>query len=140
MEKHNGYFKKIDFVFFNAGKIRELVKEAKMGASIEHNTNGSGVSDPTAAEAMHNMMPIRFITLQGNRLEWPERWLHVVDMVYLLCDEFLLSVLRAKYNNENYKTTCRRLSIAQSTHSKMIAKIKHYQELCAVQEGLIRIF
>jgi hypothetical protein len=34
MEKHNGYFKKIDFVFFNAGKIRELVKEAKMGASI----------------------------------------------------------------------------------------------------------
>lgn len=139
MEKHNGYFKKIDFVFYNAGKIREAVDEAKNGAA-EHNSNGSGVSDPTAAQAIHNMMPVKVVQVCGSKLEWPEAWLRVVDIVYLKCDNIHLAILQARYGGENYKKTCHRLSIAQSTYSRMWANVRHCQELCAVQEGLIRVF
>lgn len=139
MERHNGYFKKIDFVFNNAGKIREAVQEAKYGKQ-EHNVNGSGVSDPTAAEAMHNIMPIRFVEIDGGRLEWPESWLRVYDMTYKFCDEMQLDVMVSKYAKENYKVTCERLNISQPTRSRLWAQVRHIQELCAVQEQLIRIF
>jgi hypothetical protein len=139
MEKHNGYFKKIDFVFFNAGKIKEAVEEAKY-KPIEHSENGSGVGDPTATQAIHNIMPIRFVTVDGNRLEWPEAWLRVYDITYKKCTDLLLDVLNAYYLGEDYKKTCDKLNISQSTHSRLKGQFRHIQELCAVQEGLIRIF
>lgn len=139
MEKRNGYFKKIDFVFFNAAKIREAVTDAKYGP-MEHGVNGSGVGDPTATQAIHNIMPVRFIRVEGNQLEWPEAWLHVYDMVRAMCDAIELDVMQAHYGDENYKKTCRRLNIAQATHSRLWGQVRHYQELCAVQEGLIRVF
>lgn len=139
MERRSGYFKKIDFVFFNVRKIKDAVMDEKFGG-VARNNNGSGVSDPTAAAVMHHMLPIRVITINGSQLEWPEKWLHMVDMVYTMCDESHMTLLNARYGGENYKKTCRRMSIAQSTYSKMWSRIRHYQELCAVQEGLVRIF
>lgn len=139
MEKHNGYFRKIDFVFYNANKIREAVQDAKY-KPIEHSVNGSGVGDPTAAQAIHNIMPIRFVTVEGNQLEWPEAWLRVYDMTYKLCNALQLEVLMAFYRDEDYKKTCEHLNISQPTHSRLKGQFRHVQELCAVQEGLIRIF
>lgn len=139
MEYSKVHFKKIDFVFFNAGKIRDAIVEARCGR-VEHNVNGSGIGDPTAAQAMHRIMPIKAVVIDCKRLEWPESWMRVVDAVYNLCDERHLYVLAAKYGGENYKRVCQQLHIAQSTHSKMWSEIRRFQELCAVQEGLIRIF
>jgi hypothetical protein len=139
LEKHNGYFKKIDFVFYNAHKIREAVEEAKF-KPIDHNANGSGVGDPTAAQAIHNILPIKYVTVEGKRLEWPEAWLRVYDVTISKCTPIMLGVLRAFYNDENYIKTCDRLGISQPTHSRLKGQFRHIQELCAVQEGLIRVF
>lgn len=134
-----GYFKKIDFVFANEKKIRELVMEAKQGSG-EHGANGGGVSDPTAAQAIHNVMPIRFITVNGSRLEWPEAWLRVIDMVRMRCSAEQIVVLQGMTMKESYHKTLRKLNVSQSTLSRMRHEVRHFQELCAVQEGLIRIF
>lgn len=139
MEKHNGYFKKIDFVFQNKGKIREAIKEAREGVSRHRECNGSGLSDPTAAQAVNNVMPLRFVKIDDGILEWPEAWLRVVDMFYTICDPVFIDVMESKYAEEPYQKTCDRIGISQPTRSRYWGKVRHLQELCAVQEGLIRI-
>lgn len=142
MRKATGYFKKIDFVFFNERQIRAMVRDIRNGA-VEHEANGSGISDPTAAQAIRNIIPIKTIYVNGYRLEWPESWLHVVDVVKAKCLEYNKSYLRVLdwyYKRVPYQQVCEEISVEQSTLSKMWKEVRHLQELCAVQEGLIRVF
>jgi hypothetical protein len=142
MDRSSGYVKKIDFVFFNERKIRQLVREAKE-ESVRggHGANGSGISDPTAAQALHNLLPIKFVMIKDTRLEWPEAWLHVIDMVRTRLDPRHLIVMNDHYNKVHYSRTQIKLDVqAQSTISRMMSEVRHLQELCAVQEGLIRIY
>lgn len=139
MERSKSYFQKIDFVFFNAGQIRDAVIEAKCG-HVKTKGNGSGIGDPTASKAIYEMMPVQSVLVESKRLEFPEAWMRVVDAVYRLCDKRHSYVLSSKYGGISYHRVCQQLHISQSTHSKIWADIRRFQELCAVQEGLIKIF
>lgn len=142
MSKVCGYFKKIDFVFSNEGQIRATVRDIR-NDTADHEHNGNGVSDPTAAQAIQNVTPIRQIYVNGYRLEWPEAWLHVVDVVKIKCAECNKSYLRVldwKYKRIPYQQVCSEIGVEQSTLSKMWNEVQHLQELCAVQEGLIRVY
>lgn len=139
MGKEQPYFKKIDWVFFNERAIRAIVLDIRNDIG-KHEHNGSGVSDPTAAQAMRNVMPIRAISLYGCRLEWPEAWLRVVDMVRAHLDERYRAILEGHYKRHTQEKMTRKANSSQSTVSRMWKEIRHVQELCAVQEGLIRVF
>lgn len=141
MKQGKSYFHKIDFVFYNAGKIRDAILEAKYG-HVKTKGNGSGIGDPTASKALHDIMPIPTVLIESKPLKSPERWMRVVDGVYSLCDRDKRQsyVLSSKYGGISYHHVCQQLHISQSTHSKIWADVRRLQELCAVQEGLIKIF
>lgn len=139
MGKERPYFKKIDWVFYNERAIRAIVLDIRNGVN-DHESNGSGVSDPTAAQAIRNVTPIRSIHLYGCRLEWPEAWLHVTDMVRTLLDTPLRKVMEGHYRRQTQVRMTQEVNVNQSTVSKMWREIRHVQELCAVQEGLIRVY
>ena len=66
--KDQVYFKKIDFVFYNRAKIRKAVEETRIDKG-DKSSKGSGVSDPTAAVVLNKLSPLRFVVVDGRRLE-----------------------------------------------------------------------
>ena len=140
MPKNNeGYFAKIDFVFYNVPRIKKAVEEARQDRGNK-TFNGPGVADPTAAVVLNNLSPLRYVVLGNGRLEYPERWLKLVDLVYCHVNDIGRECLDGKYiKGETNKQTYERINIEQSTHSRAWKEIKHIQELYAVQLGLIRV-
>lgn len=136
---YKGYFKKIDFVFFNRKKIRKAIDEARADRGNK-NFNGSGIADPTAAVAINNLSPLRYVFIDGSRLESPDLWLMFVDLVYKNATDFGRECLDGFYvKHETYKQTYTRLHADQSTLSRAWKDLNHLQELYAVQLGLIRV-
>lgn len=136
---YGGYFTKIDFVFYNAQRIKKAVEEARADKGNK-SYNGSGISDPTAAVVLNNLSPLRYVVLDAKRLEYPERWLKLVDLVYKNVNDIGRACLDGKYvKRESSKQTYTRINIEQSTHSRAWKEIKHIQELYAVQLGLVRV-
>ena len=137
--KQAGYFAKIDWVFYNARKIKKAVEEARSDKGNK-TRNGSGIADPTAAVVLNNLSPLRYVVLDAKRLEYPERWLKLVDLVYKNVNDIGRACLDGKYvKRESSKQTYTRINIEQSTHSRAWKEIKHIQELYAVQLGLVRV-
>ena len=136
---YGGYFTKIDFVFYNSARIKKAVEEARADKGNK-SYNGSGISDPTAAVVLNNLSPLRYVVLDAKRLEYPERWLKLVDLVYKNVNDIGRACLDGKYvKRESSKQTYTRINIEQSTHSRAWKEIKHIQELYAVQLGLVRV-
>ena len=136
---YSDYFRKIDFVFYNKSRIKEAVEEARQDKGNK-SYNCSGIADPTVAVVLNNLSPLHYIVLDGKRLECPEQWLKLVDLVYKNVNDVGRACLDGKYvKRETNKQTYKRINIEQSTHSRAWKEIKHIQELYAVQLGLIRV-
>lgn len=132
------HIRKIDFVFYNEGHIREAVAEAR-NEPKPPGRNGSGTSDPTASEAIRNATPVASVTLGGRELERPEEWLRVVRATYEWCDIIRLAVARGRYSGVDYRETCARLCLSQATYSRYLRDVREHALLCAVQIGLVRM-
>ena len=105
----NGYMRKIDFVFYNEDAIRQAVLDAREGAGAQAGRGGGQVGDPTAARAMRNMTPLLSVRIRGDKLEWPEHWLKVVESTYSWCDGDRFIVAKDRYNNVDYADTCAKM-------------------------------
>ena len=134
------YFRKIDFVFFNEKNIREIVFESRENNFKPELKNGSGISDPTARDAIRNLTPLAKITVCGITLKFPESWLEVIDKTYNWCkrqSETHFESVRRKYLGDHYKKICRDLHISATTFHNMIHRARQYAALQAVQLHLI---
>ena len=136
------YIKKIDFVFYNEKNIRQAVFEARESRRRPELKNGSGLSDPTARDAIRNLTPLSFIKIAGEMLKFPESWLKVIDKTYSWCKRQSAchyEVLRRKYNNEHYKKICVDLHISPTTFQGLINRARQYAALQAAQFRLIYV-
>ena len=133
------YFSKIDYVFYNRDKIKRAVEEVRQDKGNK-SYNGSGISDPTAAVVINNLSPIRYAVIDGRRLEYPERWLKLVEMVYKNTSDTGKILLDGLYvYHKKSKEVYESIPIEQPTFSRYWKDIQHIQELYAVQLGLIRV-
>lgn len=131
-------FKKIDFVFFNEQKIR-LARLDHIKPLLR---NSSGLSDPTARDAIENLNPISQITICGKILKFPETWLNIVNKTYDWCKKLsfsLFAAVRRKYFSEHYLSICRDLHISVTTFHSFVNRARQYAALQAVQSHLIKI-
>ena len=137
------YIRKIEFVFYNEAEIRAAVfEERNEPAFVPIIRNASGLSDPTAREAIYNLTPLPTVKVKGTELALPERWLLVIDKTYAWAkrqSEVNYEVARRRYNGEDYRKTCRELNISQQYQSKILENIKNYAALQAAQMNLIYI-
>ena len=139
------WIRKVDFVFYNEEEIRLSVLEARnTAASAPVIRNASGISDPTAREAIYNLTPLPTVTISGQALTLPERWITVIDKTYAWAQKqsptgLHYEVARRRYSGEDYRVTCRELHISTTTLHRIIENIKIYAALQAAQFGLIYI-
>ena len=142
MQRRTGteYVKKIDFVFYHEHDIREAVRDARAGSRPQEGLRGKNhISNPTEAQAIRNVSPIRRVKVCGEYLVWPERWLEVVDAVYLWCDETHRNVARDRYSKKDYRRTCMRLCISRTQYYRMLNNVRRRAALCAVQLGVVKV-
>ena len=133
-----GYIKKIDFVFYHEKDLRDAVNEFKLGTKSQ-GKNGSGIGDPTATQAMRNMMPLRYANIDGDMLEWPESWVRVIDATYGWCNNDQYIVAKDRYSGVDYRVSCAKLSISEKRYYLILDDVRHRASLCAVQYGLIKV-
>ena len=134
------YFTKIDFVFYNEKNIRLAVIEEREAPIKPELKNGSGLSDPTARDAIRNLTPLLFVEIAGDFLKFPESWLEVIDKTYNWCKRQSIvhfESVRRKYLGDHYKKICRDLHISATTFHNMIHRARQYAALQAVQLHLI---
>ena len=133
------YVKVVDFIFYNEKMIRQAIVEARNDIP-QVGKNGSGVGDPTATQAIRNATPIRFVNINGTRVERPESWLKVIDSTraWFAMDNEKRIVMHDMYENVNYKATCAVLSIAPTTLHRFRQEIRMHASLCAANLNLIK--
>lgn len=134
------YMRKIDFVFYNEAAIREAVFEAREEVRQPEVFNGSGLPDPTLREVIRRLMPIEAVTICGDTLKNPERWIEVIDKTYAWCkrqSDIHYEIARRRYKGEHYLKTCRELAISEPLLYQIMEKVRVYAALQAAQFGLI---
>lgn len=134
------YFQKIDFVFYNEEKIKQTVIEEREISFKPELRNGSGISDPTARNAIRNLTPLFSIKLCGIVLKFPESWLDVIQKTYSWCKRQSAThfeSVRRKYLGEHYNSICHDLHISKTTFNNLIHRARQYAALQAVQLRLI---
>ncbi len=142
MQRRTGtnYVKKIDFVFYHEHEIREAVRDARAGSKPQGGFRGKNhISNPTEAQAIRNVSPLKQAKVCGEYLAWPEKWLEVIDAVYLWCDDNHRSVARDRYSKKDYRQTCDRLHISDKTYYNLLNEVRQYAAVCAAQFGVIAV-
>lgn len=137
--REDSYLRKVEYVFFNAERIRAAVADERSRRFYSEIKNPSKLSDPTAAEAVRNLTPIEKIVLDSMTLEKPELWLEVVDKVYRWCKKSALysEVTKARYGNEHFAKTCARLEISVDAYYRIVDKVRQRAALYAAYARLI---
>lgn len=135
-----------EFMMRNEKKIREAVEEAR--ASKRSRTGGTPtghayISDPTAGEAIRNAEELNFVEIEGGgRVEWPERWLRVIDAVRAWCepDAIRVEILRRRYSGESYIITCMAIHISERRYHDILFQLRSYALQCAAQMQVVKVF
>lgn len=136
------YIRRIDFVFYNEGEIRAAVLDARNDSKAPLILNGSGCPDPTANEVIRRLTPLAAITVRGEELKYPERWLIVVDKTYAWCKRQSGShyeIARRRYSGEHFRAICMRLLISENVFYTTMEKVRIYAALQAAQLNLIYV-
>lgn len=141
-----------EFMMRSEKRIREAVKEAKANKGGHTGGTPTGhafIPDPTASEAIRNAEELRFVELgDGGKVEWPERWLRVIDAVRAWCEPSYLrrEILRRRYSGESWTKTCAELTISrerylsETRYREIIRSIRSYALQCAAQVQVIKVF
>lgn len=135
--------RKIDMIFYREKEIRRAIRKARLDSpikpisgSIEH----SLVSDPTAIQGIKAATELKSVTLyDGVVIQYPEKWLNVIDETYARLDEWKRRAVRMRYQGEKYTEVGMKLHISKSTYYAMINEAQHFAIAAACQFGLIRI-
>ena len=135
-----------EFMMRNEKKIREAVEEArcsKKGRSGGATSGHCFIPDPTAGEAIRRAEELRRVEIEGGgTVEWPERWIRVIDAVKAWCEPSFLrrEILRRRYGGESYIATCREVHISERRYHEIIFAIRSYALQCAAQVQVIKVF
>ena len=141
-----------EFMIRNEKKIREAVAEARASKGGRSGGAASGhcfIPDPTAKEAIRHVDEIPCVELDGGGLvEWPERWLRVIDAVRSWCESNFLrrEILRRRYAGESWVTTCAEITashgkhLTESRYRRVLAGICNFAVRCAAQMQVVKIF
>lgn len=135
----------IEFMLYRQKEIERAIKIARIeeqsGHSGGNNTGHALISDPTATQGIKAAMELKRVILEdGDIIEWPERWIQVIDATYRHADKWERMVLKARYIHKEYApTTWKRLHIGKSLYYTMRDNSLTFAEKAACQLGLLKV-
>ena len=141
--RRDDYIATVDFVFYHESKIKQAVRERRLDSGSHAGKMTAGrsgyISDPTAQTALHELTQIRYVYVNGRKIDHPEKWLYVIRATYEHLNELQRKVAKSRYRGENYQETCCKLCVSQSTYGRIMTDTRMYAAAVAAQFGLIEI-
>lgn len=135
----------VDRMFRNQRSIETAVLEARSGDRASCNARGGGsgtphISDPTAREAIANIMPISAVQLpNGYTVRDPETWLKVIHYVYSEMAEPDRKVVQMFYSGKSAIAVSIECHVYESTVYRLRSECRHMATELACQYGLVRV-
>ena len=134
----------VDRMFRNQRAIEIAVAEKRCGnRSFGARGGGSGtphISDPTAREAIANIMPISAVELpNGYTVRDPETWLKVIHYVYSEMAEPDRTVVQMFYSGKSAIAVSIECHVYESTVYRLRSECRHMATELACQYGLVRV-
>ena len=145
-ESRDGNIRRVEWHIRHEKEIREAVAEAKLGTGGHTGGAPTGhtyISDPTANQAIRQADEVRVVNLEsGSKVEFPERWLAVINAVRSWCgvDTMRAEIFKRRYSGEGYISTCYDLMVTQHTYHDLLQEIRQYAIQCACQAQIIKVF
>ena len=102
--------------------------------------NDSHISDPTAQAAVSNLMPVPWVEVDGGRVSNPEKWIHVIDVVFERLPIGEQQIIRDNFWSKKgwlYVSTMR--SMDKETFYRRRDHAVSMVAIVAAQEGIIKI-
>lgn len=126
------------------------IKRAISRTRVEMNAHGgdkiggiqdSRLSDPTAAQAIRNATPLRFVIVPGaGRVARPEAWIDAIDAGLSACSDETRTVARESFlSGVPYRRICAAHSMEQATLYRTRDKAVLAVALAAAEAGLISV-
>lgn len=146
-KSRQSYFSQIDFIFYHEADIKDAVLQERFSSGNSSSSivavSESGMSDPTARQAVRNLTPLESVIICGeHNIKKPEHWLIVIEKTYKWCKQqrdCRYEVARRIYDGEDYRKSCHELNISNSTRRRLLELVQMYAALQAVQLGLIQV-
>lgn len=135
----------VDKMFRNQHEIELAVAERRCGQSRSPGSRGGGsgtphISDPTAREAIENIMPIPSVELSnGYTVREPERWLQVIHFVYSEMSDGDRKIVQMFYSGKSAIAVSIECHVYESTVYRLRSECRHMATELACQYGLVRV-
>jgi len=134
----------LKYILRHERELHDAVLESKLGT--KGHTGGSNghyfVSDPTPAMALRRAEEISSVVLRDqSRVQWPERWLKVIDSVRKWCqndpiDEALFSWVLTKPKLKRSGARLRQIKMCSDLHIEKDAYYKRIAAICIYGAGV----
>ena len=136
--------KKVEYALRHEAEIRRLVRDAKLDSQPPDKAagppGGGGISDPTAAQAVRELTPVRAVVMHsGDTLYKPETWLRVVDSVYAQAAEYERAVAKYFFAGHSRIETQMKYNISERNVYYICDDIREAGVEIACQLGLVSV-
>lgn len=136
----------IQFCFRNETSIKRAIWESKLdNATPKCPGHGSGISKPTEIQAMKNLQPIYSVTVLGETIYYPEKWVRLISMTkakfnhtvqgVIYHTEFQLN-LAWRERKKKREEIMRKLNLERSRYYELRSGIVDYAENLKEEMGI----
>lgn len=133
----------VERMFRNLREIENAVLEKRSGHGTSCRAGGSGnpyISDPTAREAIENIMPIQSVELpNGAIIRDPETWIKLIHYVYNEMSESERKIMQLFYSGKSAIAVSIECNVYESTVYRIRSECRHMGTELACQYGLVRV-
>ena len=122
MSKLREEFRTLDFIFRHESEIFHAVEKIK-NAEVSI-FNDSHLKDPTAADALKNLILVDSVTIFGKIIKSPQKWLKIISATYSAAkikNFDVYEIAKRRYHEKEYfLTTCIKKFIGKSTYYRFL--------------------
>lgn len=133
----------VEKMFRNQKEIEQAVLEARCGRNTHSREGGAGhthISDPTAREAIANIMPLTKVELRNGYVVYePEKWLQMIHYVYSEMHENERKIMQLFYSGASAVRVSIECHVYESTVYRIRNECRHMATELACQYGLVRV-
>lgn len=121
-------------------EIRLAIAEYKKTGNAGDSCNsGGGMNNPTENKALREICEVKKVTVNGEVITYPERWLKVIESTYSRLNSDEKEIFRMKMRGIRYVKICNEYHISSSVLYNIIDSCYHYALAAACQLGLIKV-
>ena len=121
-------------------EIRLAIAEYKKTGNAGDSCNsGGGMNNPTESVALREICEVKKVTVNGEVITYPERWITVIEKTYSSLSDKEKQIFREKMRGIYYKKIYDKYFVSEKTIYNIVDKSYVFALAAACQLGLVKV-